>query len=120
MARGMTPTRAVSGQGWRQSVRHLGKQCLGGGIDPTAWDRIDLLFPAIRKGLEDGGGSPDSVCQDKIVADKRDKREVDDRLGMCKEKRKMGGFYVMLMSAVVGGSADRRGKLGVLGFARDK
>lgn len=27
----------------------------------------------------------------------RDKLEVDDRLRMCKEKRRMGGFYVMLI-----------------------
>ena len=66
-----------------------------------------VFVPAIREGLEDRGGSPDSVCQGKIVDDKRDKGMVDDRLGMCKEKRRMGGFYVMLMSADVGGSADR-------------
>jgi hypothetical protein len=45
----------------------------------------------------------------------------DDRLGMCKEKRKVVGFYVMLMSAEVGGVRrppwqDRGG----LGLAADK
>jgi hypothetical protein len=80
-----------------------------------------LLVPAIR---ERAGGSrrlPRILCvKTKFVEGRRDKREVDDRLGMCKEKRRMGGFYVMLMSAEVGGSADRRCRLGRLGLATDK
>lgn len=60
---------------------------------------------------------PRILCvRGKDVDDTRDKRKGDDRLGMCKEKRKVVGFYVMLMSAEVGGVRrppwQGRGRLG--------
>ncbi len=64
------------------------------------------------------------MCQDQIVEDRSGRAEISWRAVtgcVCvKKKRKMGGFYVMLMSAEWEGLADRRYKLGLLGLATDK
>lgn len=48
----------------------------------------------------------------------RDKQRGDDRLSMCKEKRRTGGFYVMLMPKMCGRVC--RPPLGRSGVATDK
>lgn len=83
----------------------------------------DSLGPAIRQGRERLYGKrglenqnspafPRIPCvkarlEDGFFWRARDKLKVDDRLRMCKEKRRMGGFYVMLIPLVVGGGVRK-------------